>query len=327
MKRPLHRNVWLGVILAWASLGLAARVIAQEPAAAGRQAASSAAPAAAPADRAADERAVRAVAGAFKQAYDAGDAKAAAALFTDDAEIIDEEGERIEGRTNIEGLYAAVFQARPGAKIEIALGSLRFLGPDVAKEEGETRVIPTGKEPETVRHYTVVYVKNGGRWLHSSVREENSKSVTPHDRLKELEWLLGEWVDESSEATVHVTCRWSDDKNYLLREFLVHTDGKPVMNVTQRIGWDPLTQQIKSWVFDSEGGYGDALWSRSGNQWLIKSTGVLPEGKTASATNVLTQLSPTQARWTSSERTFGGQEVPGQIEVLMVRKPPGPRTK
>ena len=41
--------------------------------------------------------------------------------------------------------------------------------------------------------------------------------------------------------------------------FVIHVQGKPVMNVTQRIGWDPLTKQIKSWVFDSDGGYGDAL--------------------------------------------------------------------
>ena len=61
-----------------------------------------------------------------------------------------------------------------------------------------------------------------------------------------------------------------------------------MMTVNQRIGWDPLTKQIKSWVFDSEGGYGDALWTRKGNQWVIKSTGVLPDGRTASATHVLT---------------------------------------
>ena len=53
------------------------------------------------------------------------------------------------------------------------------------------------------------------------------------------------------------------------------------MTVTQRIGWDPLTKQIKSWVFDSEGGYGDGLWTRKGNQWVIKSTGVLPDGRIA----------------------------------------------
>ena len=31
----------------------------------------------------------------------------------------------------------------------------------------------------------------------------------------------------------------------------------PVMTISERIGWDPLSRQIKSWVFDSRGGYGD----------------------------------------------------------------------
>ena len=66
------------------------------------------------------------------------------------------------------------------------------------------------------------------------------------------------------------------------------------MTVNQRIGWDPLTKQIKSWVFDSEGGYGDEFWTRKGNQWVIKSTGVLPDGRTASATHVLTPTGPTR---------------------------------
>ena len=95
--------------------------------------------------------------------------------------------------------------------------------------------------------------------------EKSIPSVTHQERLKELAWLVGDWVDENSDSVVHVTCRWSDDKNFLLRDFVIHVQGKPVMNVNQRIGWDPVTKQIKSWVFDSEGGYGDALWARNGN--------------------------------------------------------------
>jgi uncharacterized protein (TIGR02246 family) len=320
---------WLGTV---ASAG--AQVTSENRAAAAPQAANQKAeagtlpPAGAPlTDRPEDEKAIQSVAETFTRAYNAGDSKAVAALYTEDAEVIDEHGDRIQGRPVIQDLYSSVFQERPGATIRVSIDSLRFLGPDVAKEEGQTRVKPAGKEPETLRHYTVLYVKQGGRWLHSSVREEHATGVLHHERLKDLEWLVGEWLDQSSDSTVHLTCRWSEDKNFLLRDFTIHFQGQAVMTVSQRIGWDPLTKQVKSWVFDSEGGYGDALWARTGDRWIIKSSGVLPDGRIATATNVLTRVGPNTARWTSTERTLGAEGVVEPAEYVMVRKPPQPRSK
>ena len=83
----------------------------------------------------------------FTRAFNAGDAKAVAALYTDDAELIDEYGERIQGRPAIQDFYSALFNERKGATIEISVASLRFLGPDVAKEEGRTRVKPAAASP------------------------------------------------------------------------------------------------------------------------------------------------------------------------------------
>jgi uncharacterized protein (TIGR02246 family) len=289
--------------------------------------ASGTAPQAPLSDRPEDERAIRALADGFVRAYKAGDSKSLAALYTEDAESIDEHGDRIQGRATIENAYSAIFQERPGATIEISIDALRFYGPDVAKEEGRTRVKPRGNQPESVRRYTVLYVKQGGQWLHSSVREEHDSGMAHHDRLKELEWLLGEWLDQSSDSTVHINCRWSEDKNFLLRDFIIHMQGRSVMTVAQRIGWDPLSKQLKSWVFDSEGGYGDALWARTGDQWMIKSTGVLPDGRIATATNILTRVGTNTARWESTSRTVGTESALEPAEYVMVRKPPRPETR
>ena len=177
----------------------------------------------------------------------------------------------------------------------------------------------------SLRRYTVLYVKQNGRWLCSSEREEHAARVAHHEHLKALEWLVGDWVEQSSDSTVHAICRWSQDKNFLLRDFTVHVQGRPVMTINQRIGWDPLTKQIKSWVFDSEGGYGDEFWTRKGNQWVIKSTGVLPDGRTASATHVLTKDGTNSARWTSTERTLGGSTIAEPVEYVMVRRGPAPQ--
>ena len=113
-------------------------------------------------DRPEDEKAIRAVGDAFTRSFAAGDAKAVAAMFSEDAELIDENGERIEGATAIEEFYTAIFPgAGPARRSRSSIDSLRFLSPDVAKEEGHTRVKSAG-EPETLRRYTVLYVKQ--RW-------------------------------------------------------------------------------------------------------------------------------------------------------------------
>ena len=118
---------------------------------------------------------------------------------------------------------------------------------------------------------------------------------------------------------------WADHKNFLIRSFEVRVTGKPALTGTQRIGWDPLTKQIKSWVFDSQGGYGDGLWMRRGNQWVIKATGVRPDGRTATATQVLTYLNNETLRWKSIDRTLGSEIRDDVDEIIMVRKPPRPR--
>ena len=92
-----------------------------------------------------DEKAIQEAGAAFVKAYNAGDAKAIAALFTEDAESTDEDGTRVTGRQAIGESFAETFAANPGGKIEIRPDSLRFLSPEVAKEEGRSTVSSRGR--------------------------------------------------------------------------------------------------------------------------------------------------------------------------------------
>ena len=49
-----------------------------------------------------------------------------------------------------------------------------------------------------------------------------------------------------------------------------------MLSGTQRIGWDPLKRQFKTWIFDSEGGHGEGYYTRNGDQWVVKTEGVRP---------------------------------------------------
>lgn len=272
--------------------------------------------------RDADVKAITALLAEFSRAFDAGDSAAVAATFAADALVVDEEGERTEGRDAIREQYASFFAATPGGKIAVQTDSLRFLGPDTALEEGRTVITPADHGKPQLSRYTVVYMKIDGRWLQSAVRDENARELSAHDHLKELEWLVGEWVNESQDAVVHTTCKWTDDHNFLLRDFTVKTQGRSVLSGSQRIGWDPLRGQFKTWVFDSEGGFGEGYWSNDGNRWVVKVEGVRQDGKSASATTILTRLSKDRIEWRSVDRTLGGAAVAEEDEFVVVRKPP-----
>ena len=111
--------------------------------------------------------------------------------------------------------------------------------------------------------------------------------------------MLGDWIDEGPMSVVRVNCRWSEDGNFLIRTFTVKHQGKDVMTVTQRIGWDPAARQIRSWEFDSEGGFGEGRWGGDGDRWVIKHTATRPEGTTVSATKRWSGNGPT---WCAGRR-------------------------
>ncbi|QEH38520.1 SnoaL-like domain protein [Aquisphaera giovannonii] len=283
-------------------------------------------------ERAADREAIQGLVASFVKAFDAGDARAIGAMFTPGARLTTMDGQVVEGRESIERRFAASFEESPGQKIEIKTESLRFLDADAAIEEGTAAVSSpdgSGEPAAGTTRYTVAYVKRDGRWLQDSLHDQPIPRVaaepTAADRLKELEWLVGEWIDESDDAEVRTTCTWAENRSFLIRAFRVKVAGKEVMTGTQRIGWDPRDKQFRSWVFDSAGGFSEGRWSREGDRWLIKSTGTLKDGRTASATNIVTRVGKNTMKWTSTDRTLGEEIMPDEEEVTLVRIPPLPR--
>ncbi len=154
-------------------------------------------------------------------------------------------------------------------------------------------------------------------------RDTAGEPPTNHERLEVLGWLVGEWVDDGGSSVVRTKCDWSSNGNFLIQEMTVQAEGRDVMQVSQRIGWDPLTKRIRSWVFDSEGGFGEGVWTRLENSWVIKSTGVRTDGTTASATSVIVPTGSDGYVWRVRDRIVGEKALPS-LEVKVVRKPPTP---
>lgn len=271
----------------------------------------------------ADEAAIRANVEAFVRGYNSHDAAAVAKLFAPQAKIVTEGGDVVDGHEAIADLFSGHFADEPDTHLELAITAIKFIGSDLAVETGTTTTVAVRGDTPQHGRYTVLHVKKDGQWLMGLVQDEAVAAVSNHDRLRPLEWLVGEWVDESRAGRVKTSCRWSDDGNFLLQEMQVQIAGVSAMRVTQRIGWDPLAKRIRSWVFDSEGGFGEGHWTPTSDGWVIKSSAVQSDGTTASATNLLAPLSRDAYVWRSVDRVMGDAVAPA-IEVRVVRQPPEP---
>jgi uncharacterized protein (TIGR02246 family) len=277
-------------------------------------------------DRTADIKALQQRTAEFMAAYNKADAAAIASLFTADAEMVDDEDHVIQGRDNIRQALAQHFAGNKNLRIEVRISSRRFVSPDTVMEDGDAIVHYLDKKTVTRTTFMNVVVRREGRWQVASVRETEDHTVSAHDQLKALEWMLGQWVDEQPDSLVTADCRWSPDQNYILRDFTCRVEGKTISSGTMRIGWDAQTNRIKSWLFDSEGGHGEAYWVQDGNRWIVKATSVSADGTPGSATYVFTMVDANKVTLSVLDRVNGSSVEP-DFEVTMVRKAPAPVIK
>ena len=175
------------------------------------------------ADRqAADEAAIRKAVESYVAAFNQGDAKALAAMWSPEAVYTNPlSGEQVVGRAEIEKQFAAIFADAKGAKLEAKTDSIQFVSPSVGIEHGTAKVIVPDQAPEETE-YTAVYVKRDDQWLLDRVTEEDVLVVPSHyEQLKDLEWMIGRWVDQDDDATVVTECNWTKNNNFMTRSFTV----------------------------------------------------------------------------------------------------------
>jgi uncharacterized protein (TIGR02246 family) len=279
-------------------------------------------PTSALADQAADEAAIRKNAEAYVAAYNKHDAKALAAMWSPDAVYLDPStGDAAVGREEIEKAFVETLAESKEAKLEVTVESVQFVSPNVAIETGSVRILRPGEEPEQ-SGYSAVNVKRDGAWLLDRVTEVSPSPPPPsnYEHLKQLEWMIGTWIDQQEDATVQIDCDWAKNQSFIHRSFAVVIGDQVDMSGLQIIGWDPIAKQIRSWVFDSDGGYSEGKWTHNGEHWQIQQTGVLPGGGKTSAVNVMTPIDNNSFTWASVSREVDGDLLPNVDTTLIVRK-------
>jgi uncharacterized protein (TIGR02246 family) len=275
-----------------------------------------------------DEKPIRDAVEGFQKLYSGGDAAALAGLFVDDATVVDPDGKATKGKAAVAQMYTDAFKESPGLKLEAKVDEVRFLTAEVARVEGHSKLSSTtGAADDDFTKFSALLVQRDGGWRIAEIREYAAPAadIAPYERLRDLEWMVGDWIDESDNNRVRSTVRWADNKSFLIRTYKVDIPGQAGSSGTMIIGWDPQSGQIKSWLFDSNGGHGDGLWTQTGEkEWVVKAQGVLLDGRPTSATQIHTIINKDSVKTSSIDRIIGGQVAPDILDIVMVRQAPQP---
>jgi uncharacterized protein (TIGR02246 family) len=269
-----------------------------------------------------DETAIRKADQVYVQAFNKHDAKALADAWSPEAVYLNRiSGAAVVGRAAIAEQFAAFFKDQPEVKLDLSIESIQFVSPNVAVEHGTAKtLLPKGEADEI--EYSAVYVRRDGQWLLDRVTDKGKEAAPPshYEQLKPLEWMIGRWVDKDDNVDIETECKWTKNQNFITRSFTVAVQGHLDMSGMQIVGWDPATKTIRSWTFDSDGGFAEATWTRKGNKWFIHNKGVLADGRKASMVNLIKQIDANSFTWQTVERTAGGELLPNINEVLIVRE-------
>ena len=270
---------------------------------------------------------IRNVLKAVTNAYNQADARGLAARFTDDAVLFDQDGEVARGRDAIGRHYAEAFANGPTCKISGEVEAVHFLSSDVTSGVGHFQLEDEKGTALSSGRYSLIAVRKGDEWRLAELRDiaiANDGAADEGGLLRDLEWLVGDWVDEGEDGKITSTVRWDEGRKFLVRKYSVQIAGEPGRSGTQWIGWDPQAKQIRSWVFDSDGDFGEGRWSRSGNAWTVKASGITGDGLSTSSTQVIEPINKDSLKLGSTDRIVGTERLPDIEVVVMVRKPPSP---
>lgn len=256
-------------------------------------------------------------------AFNAGDSKKLASHWAPDAVYINPlTGMQVEGREAIAKEMAANMKELKGFRLLVDVKSIQFISPGVAVEQGTSNLIsPAGKAQDM--NYTAVHVKQNGQWFLDRITEEEIPVIlSNYEHLKELEWLIGDWTDSDEAGSVQTTCQWTKNKNFIIRHFAASTQNRIDLSGMQVIGWDPVNKQIRSWVFDSDGGFSEGKWTKKKKQWYVMLSGTLPDGRKTSSTNIYKIVDQNHFKWQSVNHIVDGELQPNINEVTVVRDEP-----
>ncbi len=153
--------------------------------------------------------------------------------------------------------------------------------------------------------------------------QDKTTLTNPSEHLKELSWLIGNWDNEGVQD-IENSFKWDLNGHFIQQTFKLssrdETDETP-FTVKQMIAWDPVQDRIRSWIFDSDGGFGRSLWLKIDDTWYASTDFITPEGQKASATHMYKKIDDNTFTFSSENRDVDGDILPDIGPFKVVRKP------
>ncbi|MGE3778242.1 MAG: SgcJ/EcaC family oxidoreductase [Pirellulaceae bacterium] len=158
-----------------------------------------------------DEAAIRQRLTSYLEAFNRHNAAAVGSFWSSDGvSLAEDSGGRISGRESLVRHFATFFEETPTARLSGEITEVKLVRPDVAMIDGRTTLFITDTEP-VVSTYSALLVQEGGEWFISHSRERDVPPQGARTALRELEWLIGTWQDQTDAARVRTTVRWSSN--------------------------------------------------------------------------------------------------------------------
>ncbi|MBA3238955.1 MAG: nuclear transport factor 2 family protein [Parachlamydiaceae bacterium] len=258
---------------------------------------------------------------AYVEAYNRQDSKTVGSFWAEDGEYTNpESGDVIQGRTAIVKSFDEFFKNGGQTELKVTPKTITFPSNSEAVETGIFTIKRPGEAPQESA-FKAFFEKQNNEWVIGEIRNIDIAAVpNNYQHLKKLEWLIGNWIDEDEDVEINSSYKWNDSKNFIIGDFSVTTEGQLELSGKTVIGWDPIKESIRSWVFDSDGGFGEADWSKKGNSWISETSQTLADGSRASAINVYTPIDANSYTWESTGREVGGKILPNIDSVTINRK-------
>lgn len=255
---------------------------------------------------------------AFTENFNQQDPAKLASLWSDDG-IYQIGDKTITGKAQIETYFKELFQTLGKASLESKFEEIE-LKDGKASIDAQARV--TKANGEINKSYIEADLVNvDGKWLIQSLEQTVIQPAPTHfEHLKELSWLIGNWEDDDKTAKASSTYQWDYNKNFIIEKFSYSTPESEPLHVLQIIGWDPSNKRIRSWIFDSDGGFGRAFWVKEGNTWNASAAHILPDGRKSSSIHVYHQLDDNAYTYSSESREVDGVILPNSGPYKVVRK-------
>ncbi|TWU56323.1 SgcJ/EcaC family oxidoreductase [Rubripirellula reticaptiva] len=244
-------------------------------------------PAAAAEPASGDMKAISNAVEGYVKDFNDGNVAGIASRWMENGQVTDSEGNVTKGRDKLSEQLSAYFAEVKDPKLSVDVKSIEMISPNVARETGVSTIFASEQVLERT-DYVAVHVKIESGWKIDSIIESTHVDAAPsnYEHLKNLEWMIGTWSAGDEQSSITTTCRWSKNQNFIIRSFEVQDGAEDSFEGTQVVGWDPVNEAIRSWTFDSDGGYAAGRWKIEDGRYLESSKSILADGRVGSSTHI-----------------------------------------